>query len=43
MTIYLHEVPPERRAPGTYMDTALDYRDQWESCLLRTAPWSPRW
>ena len=36
------EVPPERRAPGTYMDTALDYRDQWESRLLRTAPWSPR-
>lgn len=37
------EVPPERRAPGTYMDAALDYRDQWESRLLRTAPWSPRW
>jgi len=37
------EVPPERRAPGTYMDTALDHRDQWESRLLRTAPWSPRW
>ncbi len=37
------EVPPERRAPGTYMDNALDYRDQWESRLLRTAPWSPRW
>lgn len=37
------EVPPERRAPGTYMDSALDDRDQWESRLLRTAPWSPRW
>jgi hypothetical protein len=36
------EVPAERRAPGTYMDTALDHRDQWESRLLRTAPWSPR-
>ncbi len=37
------EVPPERRAPGTYMDSALMYRDQWESRLLRTSSWSPRW
>ena len=37
------EVPPERRAPGTYMADALTYRDRWESRLLRTAPWSPRW
>jgi len=36
------EVPPERRGPGSYMDDALDHRDQWESRLLRTAPWSPR-
>jgi hypothetical protein len=37
------EVPHERRAPGTYMADALTYRDRWESRLLRTAPWSPRW
>ena len=37
------EVPAEPRGPGTYMANALAYRDQWESRLLRTAPWSPRW
>jgi hypothetical protein len=35
------EVPPAMRAPGTYMAEALDFRDQWESRLLRSAPWSP--
>jgi hypothetical protein len=35
------EVPPERKAPGTYMADALTYRDQWESRLLRTSAWSP--
>ncbi len=37
------EVPPQQKAPGTYMADALVYRDQWESRLLRTASWSPRW
>jgi hypothetical protein len=37
------EVAPERRAPGTYMAEALTYRDQWESKLLRTARWSPKY
>lgn len=37
------ELPPERKAPGSYMAEALRYRDQWESRLLRTASWSPRW
>jgi hypothetical protein len=37
------EVPASMRAPGSYMDAALALRDQWESRLLRTAPWSPRW
>jgi hypothetical protein len=37
------EIPPERRAPGTWMHDALDLRDQWESRLLRTSSWSPRW
>ena len=35
------EVPPERRGPGTWMNDALAYRDEWESRLLRTAAWSP--
>ncbi|HET9892850.1 MAG TPA: hypothetical protein VFQ42_20370, partial [Mycobacterium sp.] len=35
------EVPPEHRAPGTYMFEALKFRDQWESRLLRTSDWSP--
>jgi hypothetical protein len=34
-------IPPEYRAPGTWMHDALDLRDQWTSRLLRTAPWSP--
>jgi hypothetical protein len=35
------EVPPQHRAPGTWMHDALGLRDQWESRLLRTAAWSP--
>ena len=35
------EVPPEHRGPGTWMHDALQYRDRWESRLLRTAAWSP--
>lgn len=41
--LFATEVAPERKAPGTYMEAALTYRDQWESRLLRTAAWSPRW
>lgn len=29
------------RWPGSYMHHGLRYRDQWESKLLRTTPWSP--
>lgn len=43
LDLFRTEIPPERKAPGTYMAEALKYRDQWESRLLRTAPWSPRW
>jgi len=32
---------PEHQKPGTYMHDALEYRDQWESRLLRTSKWSP--
>jgi hypothetical protein len=35
------ETAPEHRAPGSYMFEALNYRDQWESRLLRTSDWSP--
>jgi hypothetical protein len=35
------EIPPEHRAPGTWMHDALEFRDRWESRLLRTASWSP--
>ena len=37
-----HETPPEMRKPGTFMHDALQVRDQWESRLLRTSAWSPR-
>ena len=35
------EVPPEYKAPGTWMHDALELRDRWESRLLRAARWSP--
>ncbi len=35
------EIPPESRAPGTWMHDALELRDQWTSRLLRTSSWSP--
>ncbi|SOJ55508.1 hypothetical protein MSIMFB_02993 [Mycobacterium simulans] len=35
------EIPPEYRAPGTWLYDALDLRDQWTSRLLRTSAWSP--
>jgi hypothetical protein len=35
------EVPERYRAPGTWMHDALELRDQWQSRLLRAAPWSP--
>jgi hypothetical protein len=38
-----HDLPEEIGRPGTWMHDALQYRDQWQSKLLRTAPWSPLW
>jgi hypothetical protein len=35
------DIQPEHRGPGTYMYDALEFRDQWESKLLRTSSWSP--
>ncbi|HZN12829.1 MAG TPA: hypothetical protein VFB78_01065 [Acidimicrobiales bacterium] len=37
------ETAPAYKAPGTFMHEALNYRDEWESKLLRTSSWSPRW
>lgn len=37
------EIPPEHRAPGTWMHDALRVRDDWESRLLRSSTWSPWW
>jgi hypothetical protein len=34
-------IPPQMKAPGTWMHDALDVRDQWTSRLLRTSAWSP--
>jgi hypothetical protein len=36
-----HETPAEQKGPGSYMEKALRYRDQWQSRLLRTSRWSP--
>jgi hypothetical protein len=35
------DIDAEHRQPGTYMHDALEYRDQWESKLLRTSKRSP--
>jgi hypothetical protein len=35
------DIPPEHRGPGCYIFDGLQYRDQWESRLLRTSAWSP--
>jgi hypothetical protein len=35
------DIAPEHKAPGSYMAKALEYRDDWQSRLLRTARWSP--
>ena len=34
---------PESYPADSWMTKALTLRDQWESRLLRTAPWSPLW
>ena len=39
--LLMSDIPPEMRAPGTWMHEALQLRDQWESRLLRTSVWSP--
>lgn len=41
MRLLTTEVPEQYRRPGTFMYEALEYRDRWESKLLRTSSWSP--
>lgn len=41
LALLTQETDPERKKPGTFMAEALGYRDEWESRLLRTVPWSP--
>ncbi len=41
VALLTREVPERYRAPGTWMHDALALRDQWESRLLRSLPWSP--
>jgi hypothetical protein len=36
-----HDTAQEHRQPGQFMHDALEYRDRWESKLLRTSSWSP--
>ncbi len=36
-----NDPPPEVVAPGSWMHEALELRDQWQSRLLRSTPWSP--
>jgi hypothetical protein len=36
-----NETSAEHKEPGSYMVKALEYRDDWQSRLLRTSSWSP--
>ncbi|HUE58866.1 MAG TPA: hypothetical protein VMO88_04725 [Acidimicrobiales bacterium] len=41
LRLFTTAVPPQYKAPGTWMHDALEVRDQWTSRLLRTSSWSP--
>ena len=41
LTLFADDMPAEYKQPGRWMVDALDYRDQWQSRLLRTSKWSP--
>ncbi len=36
-----HEVPSRYKQPGYWMHDALEFRDRWQSKLLRSTAWSP--
>ncbi|NQZ99828.1 MAG: hypothetical protein HRU01_25275 [Myxococcales bacterium] len=42
LNLITQEMPRSFKKPGRWMLDALSLRDQWQSCLLRTASWSPR-
>jgi len=39
--LFANDMPRAAKAPGTWMNDALELRDDWRSRLLRTARWSP--
>jgi hypothetical protein len=39
--LFATDLPPQAKAPGTWMNDALVVRDDWRSRLLRTVRWSP--
>jgi len=41
LRLIANETALEHKGPGSYMQKALDYRDDWQSRLLRTSSWSP--
>ena len=41
LNLLANETPAEYKGPGSYMHKALEYRDDWQSRLLRTSSWSP--
>jgi hypothetical protein len=41
MHLLTAEMLPEHKQPGTWMHDGLEFRDQWESRLLRSSRWSP--
>ena len=42
LNLLMTEIPKSYRQPGRWMLDALSLRDQWQSRLLRTSSWSPR-
>ena len=41
LDLLANDTPAEFKAAGTYMQKALEHRDDWQSRLLRTSSWSP--
>ncbi len=41
LRLLTEDLPAAVTGPGSWMQRALGLRDQWQSRLLRTAPWSP--
>ena len=42
LNLLTHEVPRKFKQPGRWMLDGLQLRDRWQSRLLRTSSWSPR-